>query len=110
MNLNMIGVSKYYKAVRKFAVTTPIWSLSVRHDIKPDEINDLTLIARRVYGDSDEAITVMAAAGLDRINQSLKAGETLVLPTAAQVQQLKTKTGFPIQDTRNSLRGNLGNA
>ena len=106
----MIGHSKYYRAVRKFAVTTPVWALAIRYDVKPDEINDLSLIARRVYGDSQEAITVMAAAGLDRINQPLKQGETLVLPTPVQVQQLKIQTGFPKQSEKSSLRGTLGNA
>lgn len=92
----MIGHSKFYRAVRKFAVTTPVWALAIRYEVKPDEVSDLTLIARRVYGRNEEAITIMAAAGLDRLNQSLVSGTVLVLPTEGQLIQLKSATGFPI--------------
>ena len=92
----MIGYSKFYRAVRKFAVTTPVWGLAIRYEVKPDEIDDLTLASRRIYGRNEEAITVMAAAGIDRINQSMKAGTILVLPTESQLIQIKTATGFPI--------------
>ena len=93
----MIGLSKYYRAVRKFAVTVPSWGIAIRHDVLPDEIYDLTLICRRVYGNSTETLTVMAAAGLDRLDQALVVGTTITLPTASQISQLKAQTGYPVK-------------
>jgi len=90
----MIPESKLYRAIRNFAIRTPFWGTALRYEVKPDEINDLTLISRRVYGNSDEYMAIMASAGLDRVNQSLVSGTTLVLPTPSQLAQFKDSNGI----------------
>lgn len=90
----MIEQSRFYRAVRQFAVTAPVWSAErITYDTKPDERYDLTLISQRVYGNRDEALAVMAAAGLDRVDQELSE-TTLVLPNAAALARIKSETGF----------------
>lgn len=90
----MINESKYFRAVRKFAVKTPFWGTALRYEIKPDELYDLSLVSRRVYGNSDEVMAIMAAAGIDRADQSLESGVILVLPTPAQLSQIKADNGI----------------
>lgn len=90
----MLNESKLYRDIRKFAIRTPFWGTALRYEVKPDEINDLTLISRRVYGNSDEYMAIMASAGLDRADQSLVSGTTLVLPTPSQLSQFKASNGI----------------
>jgi len=89
----MIPASRFYREVRKFSVTAPVWEDAIRYFTKPDERWDLTLVADRVYGSRDEYLAVMAAAGLDRLDQELTERE-LVLPTASRLALIKSRTGF----------------
>lgn len=89
----MIGQSRFYRAVRQFAVSTPVWGTAIRHFTLPDERFDLTLVSQRVYGNRDEALTIMAAAGLDRLDQELTERE-LVLPTPSDLQSIKNSVGY----------------
>lgn len=89
----MIGQSRFYRAVRQFAVSTPVWGASTRYFTLPDERFDLTLVSQRIYGNRDEWLAVMAAAGLDRIDQELTERE-LVLPNPDQLQAIKERTGY----------------
>lgn len=59
----------------------------------PDERWDLTLVSQRVYGNRNEFLAVMAAAGLDRFDQELTERE-LVLPNAQRLEIIKQDTGF----------------
>lgn len=89
----MIAASRFYREVRQFALTAPAWEDAVRYFTRPDERWDLTLVAQRVYGSRDEYLAVMAAAGLDRLDQELTERE-LVLPTADRLALIKKRTGF----------------
>lgn len=66
-----IATSSFYRAVRQFSVSTPVWGEATRYQSKPDERHDLTLVSQRVYGNRNEALTVMAAAGLDSVEMTL---------------------------------------
>lgn len=90
----MIGQSRFYRAVRQFAVSAPVWEPErIVYFTKPDERWDLTLVSKRVYGTRDEYLAVMAAAGLDRVDQELTERE-LVLPSRAKLDAMKASTGY----------------
>lgn len=87
------ATAEFVRRVRRFAQTQPEWAEAVRYDTKPDERFNLTLVSRRVYGISDEVLTIMAAAGLGSIEQELRE-QRLVLPTSQQLLALKSLSGF----------------
>lgn len=96
----MVSTSRFYRAIRQFATTSPVWDASriVYHSL-PDERWDLTLVSQRVYGNRNEALTVMAAAGLDRYDQELTERE-LVLPSLQRLEAIKRSTGYnPVKPT-----------
>lgn len=90
----MIEVSRFYREVRLFAVTEPSYSSS-RQVVRtyPNERYDLSLVARRVYGDPSETLAIMAAAGLATVDAELKE-QDLVLPTSEHLRYLKEKCGL----------------
>lgn len=59
----------------------------------PDERWDVTLAAQRIYGSRDEWLAVMAAAGLDRLDQEMTERE-LRLPTKERLEAIKQFTGY----------------
>jgi len=89
----MLGQSNFYKAIRQFAVQTPVWGTAIRYRTTPDESYDLTLTSRRVYGTPDEYLAIMAAAGLDTFDQEMTERD-LVLPTQADLEKIKAQTGY----------------
>ena len=89
----MIPVSRFYRAVREFSTTAPVWADCIRYFTLPDERWDMSLVSLRVYGTRDETIAVMAAAGLDRVTQELTERE-LVLPTPERLLAIKQQTGY----------------
>jgi hypothetical protein len=89
----MSAASLFYRRVREFAQKTPVWGRAIRYQTTPDERHDLTLVSVRVYGTRDEALTIMAAAGLDSVEQALDE-QRLVLPTAEQLRAIKRDTGM----------------
>ena len=88
----MLSKALLHKRIRQFALETPSWATAIRYHTKPDERFDLTLIARRVYGLPDEWPVIMAAAGLQSVDEPLNE-QLLVLPTLEQLQRLKRNTG-----------------
>lgn len=50
-------------------------------------------MSRRVYGNRNETIAVMAAAGLDRFDQELTERE-LILPNPQRLDALKQLAGY----------------
>ncbi|MDP5007463.1 MAG: hypothetical protein NWQ13_00290 [Glaciimonas sp.] len=84
-----------YRQVRDFAQQTPVWATATRYQTKPDERFDLTLVSRRVYGRIDEFMVIMAAAGLDSVEQELSE-QLLVLPTESQLIRMKRIAGIVI--------------
>lgn len=87
------AANRLYVRVRDFAVQTPDWANAIRYFTKPDERLNLPLISLRVYGNFDESLVIMAAAGLDSV-ESLLPEQTLVLPTADQLRLMKLDAGF----------------
>ncbi len=93
MSTQHLAANRFYRLVRDFAVTTKPWQTAIRYDTLPDEEWDVTLVSQRVYGSRTEYLAVMAAAGLDRVEQALTV-RRLVLPTAAQLAALKQLAGY----------------
>jgi hypothetical protein len=85
--------AQYYRLVRNFAQTQPDWADSINYFTLPDEVYDLTLVSKRVYGNRDEFMAVMAAAGLDSVEQALSP-QQLRLPTAQQLRYFKQQAGY----------------
>ena len=88
----MLSKNLLHKCLRQFAQTTPAWATAIRYHTKPDERFDLTLVARRVYGLPNEWPVIMAAAGLQSVDEPLNE-QLLVLPTLEQLQRLKRNAG-----------------
>lgn len=84
----MLSKNLLHKRIRQFALETPSWGTAIRYHSKPDERYDLTLIARRVYGLPEEWPIIMAAAGLQSVDEPLNE-QLLILPTLSQLQTLK---------------------
>lgn len=90
----MTEASQFYRAVREFAVTTPIWSgARLLIQTTPAERWDLTLVSQRAYGNRDEFLAVMAAAGLTRYDEILNE-QLLVLPSRERLAEIKQATGY----------------
>lgn len=90
--LMMLAKNLLVKRLRQFATETPSWATAIRYHTKPDERFDLTLVARRVYNLPNEWPVIMAAAGLQSVDEPLNE-QLLVLPTLAQLQTLKRELG-----------------
>jgi len=99
------ATAAFVRAIRKFAVQTPVWSDAVRYHSKPDERLDLTLVAQRVYGDRSLYLVPFAAAGLDTLEQVLPE-QLLVMPTTAQLATIKKQTGY-LSDAESSAYASL---
>lgn len=89
----MIEASQFYREIRQLALTAPVWDSVIRYFVKPDERWDLTLVSQRVYGNREDYLTIMAAAGLDRLDQPLLEQE-LILPTPDRLAAIKRRTGY----------------
>lgn len=84
----------FYREVRTFADRANSWdSAAIFYETKPDEEHDVTLVSARVYGRRDEFLAVMAAAGLDTVDQPLPQ-RRIVLPSDGKLLEIKRRTGF----------------
>jgi hypothetical protein len=90
---NTTAAKNFYREVRKFALTRKAGDTALYYDTTPDEKWDITLVSRRVYGNPYETLAVMAACGIDGIDEEVPQTR-LTLPTMAQLYFLKRKTGF----------------
>jgi hypothetical protein len=90
---NTQAAKDFYREVRKFSERTKSWQTAIFYWTKPDEIWDITLVSQRVYGNRNEFLTVMAAAGIDSSDQPLTQRQ-LILPTSQQLYAIKRDTGF----------------
>jgi hypothetical protein len=86
-----------YREVRSFSERTKGWETAIFHDVLPDELWDATLVSQRVYGRRDEFLVVMAAAGVDSVDQPLPQRQ-IVLPTEGQLYAIKRRAGFESLD------------
>jgi hypothetical protein len=88
------AAKSFYGEVRRFAEGAKPWdTTAIFYETKPDEVFDLTLVSRRVYGRPDEFLAVMAAAGLDAFDQPLPQ-KRIVLPSEGRLYAIKRRTGF----------------
>ena len=90
---NSTAAKNFFKEIRTFSERTKPWQTAIIYETKPDDIYDLTLVSQRVYGRRDEYLAVMAAAGLDMVDQPLPQ-KRLVLPTESQLYAIKRRAGF----------------
>lgn len=97
------GAAKLVQLVGAFAQRQPRWAECIIYRTKPDERWDMTLVSQRVYGNRDEFLAIMAAAGLDSVEQELTE-RTLVLPTARQLTSMKDRAGFVTLQSRRGTR------
>ena len=105
--VNTSAVAIFYQLVRQYALATPAWAVTQSYQTKPDERWDMTLASRRVYGIPDEFLTIMAAAGLDSVEQEMPE-QLLILPDAATLQSFKTQAKFVnISDQRAPMPANF---
>ena len=81
------------RLVGDFAQRQPRWGECIVYQTKPDERWDVTLAARRVYGSREDFLAILAAAGLDSVEQVMTERE-LVLPSARQLLLMKQRAGF----------------
>jgi hypothetical protein len=88
----MLANPRFHALIRSLAQTTPTWATAIRYHTKPDERFDLMLVSQRVYGLPDEWPVIMAAAGLQSVDEPLNE-QLLVLPTLEQLQRLKRNAG-----------------
>jgi hypothetical protein len=90
--------ARLFLLVRRFSENTAVWQEAIRYETKRDEAFDLFLASSRVYGRPTEHLVIQAAAGLD--SPELEMTERrLVLPTQAQLRELKRQAGFDASET-----------
>ena len=87
------AAAELLRRVADFAERQPEWAERITYQTLPDEAWDLTLVSQRVYGTRDEFLAVMAAAGLDSVEQELTP-RRLVLPTPRQLADMKRLAGY----------------
>lgn len=88
------AAKRFFKAIKQFSDKAKGWDTDVKwYFIKPDEKWDATLIAQRVYGRRDEFLAVMAAAGIDSVDQEIKQ-KRIALPIYSKLIEIKHKCGF----------------
>ena len=93
LDVNTQAAKDFYKEIRKFSERVKPWQPAIFYDITVDEAWDATRISERVYGNRHEFLAVMAAAGVDSVDQELTQ-KRIALPTPAQLYAIKRKTGF----------------
>lgn len=88
------AAARFWRRIQEFSLRAKVWDTdAIFYQVKPDEKHDLTLISQRVYGNRDEYLAVMAAAGVDSIDQELKQ-KKIILPIPARLNSIKRETGF----------------
>ena len=90
---NSNAASDFYREVRKFVLRVKPWQEFIEHEIRPNQLLDLSGISQVVYGRRDEYLAVMAACGLDEFCVPLKE-QLIILPTEDTLRKIKRKTKF----------------
>lgn len=91
---NTTAAKNFYRLIRRFVETVQPWdSTAIYYFTKPDEVYDLTLVSKRVYGNRHEFLAVMAAAGLNSVDQALTQRK-IILPNAMTLYAIKRESGF----------------
>lgn len=93
IDIDSQAARRFFGLVRRFVARAKTWQVVVLHNVTPQEQHDPTLISQRVYGNRNEYLTVMAAAGTNSFDQPIPQKQ-LILPTQAQLFKLKRDAGF----------------
>ncbi len=91
MSSTYTSAAAFYRLALNYAQGEP--SGALLHEVGPDEVYDLTLIAERVYGRRSEWFVVMAAAGMDSPCENVPT-RRLYLPTETLLRVWKADTGY----------------
>lgn len=94
----------FYREVADFAARATSTTPALRYWVTPSDIRDATMISQRVYGRRDEYLAVVAAAGVNTLEEPIPQRE-LVLPTEQRLAEIKRRTGF---ESREELREGFG--
>ncbi len=95
-DVNTQAAGHFYRLVSDFSKRTKGWETAIFYETKPDERWDLTLVSQRVYGNRNEFLAIMAAAGHDRVDMPVQQ-KKIILPTADQLAFFKKQSGFESQ-------------
>lgn len=93
MTTSYTAAAELVRRVRDFSQTQPLWAECILYETKPDETYNIPLASQRIYGRRTECLAVLAAAGLDSVEQALTP-RALVLPTDRQLAVLKGLAGY----------------
>ncbi len=93
MTTSYTAAAELVRRVREFSQTQPLWAECIVYETKPDEAYNIPLASQRVYGRRTEYLAILAAAGLDSVEQALTP-RTLLLPTDRQLAVIKGLAGF----------------
>ena len=91
--MNPHAAGALFRAVRSFSLTRKPWETALWYETKPDERRDLTLVSERVYGNREDYLVIMAAAGLSHVDDELTERK-LCLPTKTQLETIKARAGY----------------
>lgn len=84
----------FYRKVREWALRLKPWQDAIWHEILPDEEYNLPLVSYRIYERMDEVLVVMACAGINSVDETLKHGQRLAFPSEQQLHAFKRQAGF----------------
>lgn len=93
VDVNSQAARVFFKLVSNFSKSAKIWDDAIFYDVLPDELYDITLISRRVYGRPDEYVAVMACLGIDSVDVSFEQKQ-VAFPSESKLAQFKYKSGF----------------
>lgn len=97
MDKDPTAAARFFRAIQKHNATG---NGVLTHDVKPDEIHDITLISERVYGHREEYLAVLASYGASFVVLPIEQ-KTITLPTPEALIRIKRETGF---ESMNQLR------
>lgn len=94
MDADNAAALRFVRMVRKFCASAKPHTQGIVYvDTTPSERWDVSKLSQRIYGTRHEVLAVMAACGMDQLTQPLEQ-QTVALPTAAKLLQLKREAGF----------------
>lgn len=91
---NPVAAKTFYGLVRRLSLNTSPIAPVVRYVIPPGETLDTAKVSIHVYGNAYETLAVMAAAGISHVDQEMKQGMAIRLPSPSQLSILKRVAGF----------------
>lgn len=94
MDNNTTAAKAFYREVRRLCANARPWTSGIVFiDTTPSDRMDISKISERIYGTRHEVLAVMAAAGMNTMNQPLEQ-QRIAVPTKERLMMLKRQTGF----------------